>query len=327
MNKLQNVGVYFFIYLMAITMITSTSIAVIVYASPTTEDDGYTYPDDASDEEKEEIDEQEQEAWEDAGRPGQDNNSNNDDDENGNNDDENASWNESCRDAGERAGENGNAFSAATYDHCGEEVGGETAYLQGFVDGCKTQKNANDEYCQLETDRSSVWGDNPPTKQSLAPGGSSSSDRGSNELVLPYSTPSEQSAGSSGESNELPKIDSTPASVMRAPAIDNNGINETRWYNNCEGGGKQAGGWLQFDTFSYQTCESHANGDKAYYDGFVQGCMGIDDGNTKQLCEAFIVGCLRAQTVDSGESCDVAMDTSSAEWKIVMVLPAYQDSV
>jgi hypothetical protein len=42
-----------------------------LYASPTTEDDGYTYPDDASEEEKEEIDEQEQEAWEDAGRPGE----------------------------------------------------------------------------------------------------------------------------------------------------------------------------------------------------------------------------------------------------------------
>ena len=73
--------------------------------------------------------------------------------------------------------------------------------------------------------------------------------------------------------------------------------------------------------------ESHANGDKAYYDGFVQGCMGIDNANTKVLCEAFIVGCLRAQTADSSESCDVAINTSSAEWKIVMALPTYQDSV
>jgi hypothetical protein len=44
---------------------------IMTYASSTSEDDGYTYPDDASDEEKEEIDEQEQEAWEDAGRPGE----------------------------------------------------------------------------------------------------------------------------------------------------------------------------------------------------------------------------------------------------------------
>jgi hypothetical protein len=57
-----------------ITMITSNQLSI--YASPTTEDDGYTYPDDATEEEKEEIDEREQEAWEDAGRPGD-----NDDDE------------------------------------------------------------------------------------------------------------------------------------------------------------------------------------------------------------------------------------------------------
>jgi hypothetical protein len=42
-----------------------------LYASPTTEDDGYTYPEGATKEEKEEIDEREQKAWEDAGRPGE----------------------------------------------------------------------------------------------------------------------------------------------------------------------------------------------------------------------------------------------------------------
>ena len=53
-----------------ITMV--TSIQLPIYASPTTEDDGYTYPDDANEEEKDEVDEQEQEAWEDADRPGDD---------------------------------------------------------------------------------------------------------------------------------------------------------------------------------------------------------------------------------------------------------------
>lgn len=51
-----------------------------LFGSPITEDDGYTYPDDATEEEKEEIDEQEQEAWEDAGRPGEMDDSDNDDD-------------------------------------------------------------------------------------------------------------------------------------------------------------------------------------------------------------------------------------------------------
>ena len=64
---------------LAVIVITlRTSNQLSIYASPTTEDDGYTYPDDSSDEEKEEIDEQEQEAWEDAGRPGD---RNDDDDE------------------------------------------------------------------------------------------------------------------------------------------------------------------------------------------------------------------------------------------------------
>lgn len=43
-----------------------------VQAQAQTEDDGYVYPDDATEEEKDQIDEQEQKAWEDAGRPGED---------------------------------------------------------------------------------------------------------------------------------------------------------------------------------------------------------------------------------------------------------------
>ena len=54
-----------------ITLMTGNQLPV--YASPTTEDDDYTYSDDSSEEEKEQVDEQEQEAWEDAGRPGEEN--------------------------------------------------------------------------------------------------------------------------------------------------------------------------------------------------------------------------------------------------------------
>jgi hypothetical protein len=61
-----------------ITMMTSNQVSL--HASSTTEDDGYTYPDDASEEEKKEIDEREQEAWEDAGRPGERDDDDNDDD-------------------------------------------------------------------------------------------------------------------------------------------------------------------------------------------------------------------------------------------------------
>ncbi len=66
-----------------ITMVTSNQLSI--YASATT-DDGYTYPDDATEEEKEDIDEQEQEAWEDAGRPGEiDDGDDDNEDENDNN--------------------------------------------------------------------------------------------------------------------------------------------------------------------------------------------------------------------------------------------------
>jgi hypothetical protein len=73
-----------------ITMVTSNQPSI--YASAVTEDDGYVYPDDASEEEKDEIDEQEQEAWEDAGRPGDDDD--NDDDDN--DDDDNGDPNPYC---------------------------------------------------------------------------------------------------------------------------------------------------------------------------------------------------------------------------------------
>jgi hypothetical protein len=123
--------------------------------------------------------------------------------------------------------------------------------------------------------------------------------------------------GGSNNDDESPSIGNAPAL-----AVQNTPVNESRWYNNCEGGGKQAGGGLQFDTFAYENCEIHANGDKAYYDGFVQGCMGTDNANTKELCEAFVAGCLRAMSLDNSETCDVDVDTSSSAWKLVMTMPS-----
>ena len=39
-------------------------------------------------------------------------------------------WNDSCRDAGYEQGQNG-PFSEDTYDHCGDEKGGDDAYYKG----------------------------------------------------------------------------------------------------------------------------------------------------------------------------------------------------
>jgi hypothetical protein len=88
------------------------------------------------------------------------------------------------------------------------------------------------------------------------------------------------------------------------------------------GGGKQDDGGLQFNTFTYQTCGLNADGDKGYYDGFVQGCMGIDSANTQELCQSYVVECLRATSVDGSETCDADVDTTSSAWKLVMTRPS-----
>jgi hypothetical protein len=62
-------------------VVLSVVVPTMTVYGQTTEDDGYTYPDDASDDEKQQIDEQEHDAWEDAGRPGDTSNDNDDDDD------------------------------------------------------------------------------------------------------------------------------------------------------------------------------------------------------------------------------------------------------
>ena len=36
---------------------------------------------------------------------------------------------------------------------------------------------------------------------------------------------------------------------------------------------------------TYDHCGNEANGDKAYYDGFIDGCMSVE-GNTRDVCES-----------------------------------------
>ena len=51
----------------------------------------------------------------------------------------NGDWNESCKDSGYDDGQN-HAFQVGTYDHCGDESGGDWAYYDGFIDGCMSVK-------------------------------------------------------------------------------------------------------------------------------------------------------------------------------------------
>ena len=84
MNNIRKAAFYSLIAVMTITMITSNQLSM--YASPTTEDDGWTEGDyEGSQEEQEE---QAQEDWEDAGRPGDNDNDDDNDDNNENQDEE-----------------------------------------------------------------------------------------------------------------------------------------------------------------------------------------------------------------------------------------------
>ena len=60
-------------------------------------------------------------------------------------------WNDSCRDAGYEQGQNG-PFSVDTYDHCGDENGGDDAYYKGFIDGCMSVEDNTKDVCESATD-------------------------------------------------------------------------------------------------------------------------------------------------------------------------------
>lgn len=60
-------------------------------------------------------------------------------------------WNDSCYDSGFRAGQNG-PFSQPTWDHCGDEEGGDDAYYKGFIKGCMSVEGNSNDVCESATD-------------------------------------------------------------------------------------------------------------------------------------------------------------------------------
>jgi hypothetical protein len=58
---------------------------------------------------------------------------------------------ESCYDAGFDDGEKG-PFNEATWDHCGDEEGGDDAYYDGFIDGCMSVEGNTRDVCESATD-------------------------------------------------------------------------------------------------------------------------------------------------------------------------------
>jgi hypothetical protein len=53
--------------------------------------------------------------------------------------------------------------------------------------------------------------------------------------------------------------------------------------SNCKLNGSTDGIQQKFNPVTYQACGLYTSADKAYYDGFVAGCMQV--GNTKLICE------------------------------------------
>ncbi|MGH9974997.1 MAG: hypothetical protein ACRD8Z_04065, partial [Nitrososphaeraceae archaeon] len=53
--------------------------------------------------------------------------------------------------------------------------------------------------------------------------------------------------------------------------------------SNCKLNGNADGIQQKFNPVRYQACGLYTSADKAYYDGFVAGCMQV--GNTKLICE------------------------------------------
>ena len=60
-------------------------------------------------------------------------------------------WIDSCYDSGYRDGQNG-PFGEGTYDHCGDQTGGDRAYYDGFIDGCMSVEGNTRDVCESATD-------------------------------------------------------------------------------------------------------------------------------------------------------------------------------
>jgi hypothetical protein len=234
-----------------ITMITSTQLSI--YASPTSEDDGYTYPDDASEEEKEEIDEQEQEAWEDAGRPGEMDGEDNDNDDDNDNDNDNRDDEEqifSCSDGSIVTGDE-ECPSTGPNPYC-------DLVSDDYRGSCHDRKDASDTtglYTCNDKTHKERWQDcKDATKK----------DNDNKPKVIEKTT-----------------VIHSPSASASATATA-----VTTEESSCRLDGSADGIVQKFDLIKYQACGLYTNGQLAYSDGFVVGCTQI--GNTQLICQALV---------------------------------------
>jgi hypothetical protein len=57
------------------------------------------------------------------------------------------------------------------------------------------------------------------------------------------------------------------------------------WNDNCRDAGFSDGQNGPFNGETYDHCGDEATGDKAYLDGFIDGCMSVES-NTRDVCES-----------------------------------------
>jgi hypothetical protein len=161
------------------------------------------------------------------------------------------------------------------------------------------QDDMDEEDCNAETDRLSVWGDNPPTKQlhlerSGKPCNPGYVNIGNNLHVnceqikkcnVPFYMTCEKKDDKNGGSGS--KSSSSSSSSSRTTIITSNADPNTAEVSNCRLDRNTHGIQQKFDSIKYQAYGLYPNGQIAYSDGFVMGCTQV--GNTQQLCQAFVV--------------------------------------
>lgn len=217
-----------------LTMVTPNQFSI--FASPTTEDDGYTYPDDATEDEKEEIVEREQEAWEDAGRPGDNDNNDENDDDNDSNDDLPECQNGVTQEC--VISEIGLICSPG-YDLSSPSIVGGGHACQDIYAGTYEPEPEPEPESELKTCKDGTL--------AMSCG------------MIGYATGS-SNAATTGTITPL------PTSTTESTAAD---------ASNCKLDGSADGIQQKFDTAKYQACMLHTKNDKIYYDGFVAGCMNV----------------------------------------------------
>jgi hypothetical protein len=75
----------------------------------------------------------------------------------------------------------------------------------------------------------------------------------------------------------------TIASVNLPVYAQSTGDDEESLNDSCRDTGFNDGQNGPFNSGTYDLCGDEANGDKEYYDGFMDGCMSVE-GNTRDVC-------------------------------------------